>query len=215
MKKRIVLMLAGLLLCGALAGCRQENEPSAASMQLMPSDIAEDSGSIPKVVTTAPDALTLGTYTADNALHSIMLHGYTMDSEGNWVEDTAWTSGIYDPEKPLNDSGSLTLSRQPDGSLSISIMNGLTDDGATAATLFLPNDALDGTENIGILTTVSDITYDTAIPLLIRSISEDVKAEPYTAEDFADPSRFEGDLFTEAYTVTFSDVMPEEGSPAA
>ena len=50
---------------------------------------------------------------------------------------------------------------------------------------------------------------DEEIPLLVRTYRD--KSELYVydaARDFADPSRFADDLFTEAYTITFSDEMP-------
>ena len=63
---------------------------------------------------------------------------------------------------------------------------------------------------VGVQQEAVPIVYDEEIPLLVRTFRD--KSELYVydaARDFADPSRFEGDLFTEAYTVTFSDTMPE------
>ena len=69
---------------------------------------------------------------------------------------------------------------------------------------------------VGVQQEAVPIVYGEEIPILVRTFRDQSELFVYdAARDFADPSRFEGDLFTEAYTVTFSDVMPEESSPAA
>ena len=113
---------------------------------------------------------------------------------------------MYDPEKPLNSSGSLALFLHQDGG---TLSLGVTEDGSTAASFVLPDDTPAGFEGIGIPTKTAEIAYGEEIPILIRTITDPSNATPFTADDFAAPSCFEGDLFTEAYTVTFSDTAPE------
>ena len=211
MKRKISALLAALLLGGILSGCGASGGTAQtnAGMQLSPVTTVENPEDAAKLITLSPEDCVLGEYTVDDTLHAVILQRYTLDDNLSWTVDDSWSPGMYDPEKPLNSSGSLALFRQPDGTLSISVMNAVTEDGATAATFFLPDDAPEGTESIDIPTKTAEIAYGEEIPLLIRTITDSGNANPCTADDFADPSRFEGNLFTEAYTVTFSDTAPE------
>ena len=207
MKRKISALLAALLLGGILSGCGASGGTAQtdAGMQLTPVTTVEDPEDAAKLVTLSPEDCVLGEYTVDDNLHAVILQRYTLDDNLSWTVDDSWSPGMYDPEKPLNSSGSLALFCQPDGTLSLSV----TEDGATAVTFFLPDDTPAGFEGIGIPTKTAEIAYGEEIPILIRTITDPSNATPFTADDFAAPSCFEGDLFTEAYTVTFSDTAPE------
>lgn len=207
MKRKISALLAALLLGGILSGCGASGGTAQtdAGMQLTPVTTVEDPEDAAKLVTLSPEDCVLGEYTVDDNLHAVILQRYTLDDNLSWAVDDSWSPGMYDPEKALNSSGSLALFCQPDGTLSLSV----AEDGGTAVTFFLPDDTPAGLEGIGIPTKTAEIAYGEEIPLLIRTITNPSNATPFTADDFADPSRFEGNLFTEAYTVTFSDTAPE------
>lgn len=55
----------------------------------------------------------------------------------------------------------------------------------------------------------AEIVYGEEIPLLVRTFRADDSVYVYSANNFYDTARFEGDLFTEAYMVIFSDTAPE------
>lgn len=142
-------------------------------------------------------------YTVDDALHAVILQRYTLDDNLCWAVDDSWSPKMYEP---LNSSGSLALFLHQDGG---TLSLGVTEDGATAASFLLPDDTPAGVESIGSPAEAAELVYGEEIPILIRTVGDSGGAAPFTAGDFADPSRFEGDLFTEAYTVIFSDTAPE------
>ena len=128
---------------------------------------------------------------------------YTLDDNLCWAVDDSWSPKMYEP---LNSSGSLALFLHQDGG---TLSLGVTEDGSTAASFLLPDDTPAGAESIGSPAEAAELVYGEEIPILIRTVGDSGGAAPFTADDFTDPSRFEGDLFTEAYTVIFSDTAPE------
>lgn len=206
MKKRIALMLAGLLLCGALAGCMAQ---TATGMQLTPHELSEDETELLALadVDLSQTAFALYEYQADENLHAISFSRYILNDTLEWEQDEAYQAAIFDGA-PLDPSGRISLIEAENKSFAVNIRAG------GAGYHYNAPELPDGLSEIrargsGSQTDAVEIVYGEDIPLLVRTFRADDSVYVYSANNFYDTARFEGDLFTEAYTVTFSDTMPE------
>ena len=210
MKKRIVLMLAGLLLCSALAGCMAQ---TATGMQLTPHELSEDETELLALadVDLSQTAFALYEYQTDDSLHAISFSRYILNDMLEWEQDEAYQAARFD-ETQLGPNGLISLIEEENKSFAVNIRA----DGAGYH--YNAPELPDGLPEIrargfGSQSEAAEIVYGEEIPLLVRTFRADDSVYVYSANNFYDTARFEGDLFTEAYTVTFSDEMPEEGSP--
>ena len=218
MKKRIALMLAGLLLCSALAGCGQTDANSSGSvltgeMQLAPMQLSDEQYSVLSLADIGVQEFIAYEYQADENLRCITITRYILNDALEWEPADRGPGATYS-ETPLSPTGAIALSDKGSGQGFTYVLreSGDSNSGYTSGPPVLPEKVAAGGLAIGVGTQQQSvpITYDEEIPLLVRTFRD--KSELYVydaARDFADPSRFEGDLFTEAYTVTFSDTMPE------
>lgn len=218
MKKRIALMLAGLLLCSALAGCGQTDANSSGSvltgeMQLAPMQLSDEQYSVLSLADIGVQEFIAYEYQADENLRCITITRYILNDALEWEPADSGPGATYS-ETPLSPTGAIALSDKGDGQgfTHVLLESGEGHSKYTSSAPGLPEEVAAGGLAIGVGTQQQSvpITYDEEIPLLVRTFRD--KSELYVydaARDFADPSRFKGDLFTEAYTVTFSDTMPE------
>lgn len=218
MKKRIALMLAGLLLCSAFAGCGQPDANSsgavpAGEMQLAPMQLSDEQYRALSLANIHVQEFIAYEYQADENLRCITTTRYILNDALEWEPADSGPGATYS-ETPLSPTGAIALSDKGDGQgfTHVLLESGEGHSKYTSSAPGLPEEVAAGGLAVGVGTQQQSvpITYDEEIPLLVRTFRD--KSELYVydaARDFADPSRFEGDLFTEAYTVTFSDTMPE------
>ena len=218
MKKRIALMLAGLLLCSAFAGCGQPDANSsgavpAGEMQLAPMQLSDEQYSVLSLANIGVREFIAYEYQADENLHCITTTRYILNDALEWEPADSGPGATYS-ETPLSPTGAIALSDKGSGQGFTYVLreSGDSNSGYTSGPPVLPEKVAAGglAIGVGVQQEAVPIVYDEEIPLLVRTFRD--KSELYVydaARDFADPSRFEGDLFTEAYTVTFSDTMPE------
>ena len=212
MKKLFCALLAALLSGSILIGC--SNTPQPASMALTPysltsneTDLIALAGADLSQIIFAPYA-----YEAGESLRSISVARYVLSDALEWERDAGYAAGVFD-ESPLAAAGRFSLTAAADEPFSFQLRADGTSYSYAAPALpdDLPESAACG---VGTVSDTTSIVYGEEIPILVRTFRSQSELFVYDAvRDFADPSRFEGDLFTEAYTVTFSDEMPEAGSP--
>ena len=219
MKKRIVLMLAGLLLCSALAGCGQTDANSsgavpAGEMQLAPMQLSDEQYRALSLANIHMQEFIAYEYQADENLRCITTTRYILNDTLEWEPADSGSGRTYGDAPPLSPTGAIALSDKGSGQGFTYVLreSGDSNSGYTSGPPVLPEKVASGglAIGVGVQQEAVPIVYDEEIPLLVRTFRD--KSELYVydaARDFADPSRFEGDLFTEAYTVTFSDTMPE------
>ena len=219
MKKRIALMLAGLLLCSAFAGCgkpdaNSSGAVSAGDMQLAPMQLSDEQYRALSLAGIHAQEFIAYEYQADENLRCITTTRYILNDTLEWEPADSGSGRTYGDAPPLSPTGAIALSDKGDGQgfTHVLLESGEGHSKYTSSAPGLPEEVAAGGLAVGVGTQQQSvpITYDEEIPLLVRTFRD--KSELYVydaARDFADPSRFEGDLFTEAYTVTFSDTMPE------
>ena len=204
MKKRIVLMLAGLL-CSALAGCMAQ---AATGMQLMPHELSENETELLALadVDLSQTAFALYEYQADDNLHAISFSRYILNDALEWEQDEAYQAAIFD-ETQLGPNGRISLIEEENQSFAVNIRAGGTGYHYNAPEL--PNGLPEiRARGFGSQSEAAEIVYGEEIPLLVRTFRADDSVYVYSANTFSDPARFEGDLFTEAYPFTFTDTVP-------
>lgn len=218
MKKRIALMLAGLLLCSAFAGCGQPDDNSSGSvsageMQLTPMQLSDEDCHLLSLADVSLQDFIPYEYQTDENLHCITTTRYILNDTLEWEPADSGPGATYS-ETPLSPTGAIALTDKGDGQGFTRVLRerGESSTGYTSSAPGLPEEVAAGglAIGVGVQQEAVPIVYDEEIPLLVRTFRD--KSELYVydaARDFADPSRFKGDLFTEAYTVTFSDTMPE------
>ena len=219
MKKRIALMLAGLLLCSAFAGCGQPDANSSGSvpagdMQLAPMQLSDEQYSVLSLADIGVREFIAYEYQADENLRCITTTRYILNDALEWEPADSGSGRTYGDAPPLSPTGAIALTNKGDGQgfTHVLLESGEGSSKYTSSAPGLPEEVAAGglAIGVGVQQEAVPITYGEEIPLLVHTFRD--KSELYVydaARDFADPSRFEGDLFTEAYTVTFSDTMPE------
>ncbi len=219
MKKRIALMLAGLLLCSAFAGCGQPDANSsgavsAGDMQLAPMQLSDEQYRALSLADIHVQEFIAYEYQADENLRCITTTRYILNDALEWEPADSGSGRTYGDAPPLSPTGAIALTDKGDGQgfTHVLLESGEGRSKYTSSAPGLPEEVAAGglAVGVGVQQEAVPIVYDEEIPLLVRTFRD--KSELYVydaARDFADPSRFEGDLFTEAYTVTFSDTMPE------
>lgn len=219
MKKRIVLMLAGLLLCSALAGCGQTDANSsgavpAGEMQLAPMQLSDEQYSVLSLADIDVQEFIAYEYQADENLRCITTIRYILNDALEWEPADSGSGRTYGDAPPPSPIGTIALTDKGGGQGFTHVLRerGESSTGYTSSAPGLPEEVAAGglAVGVGVQQEAVPIVYDEEIPLLVRTFRD--KSELYVydaARDFSDPSRFEGDLFTEAYTVTFSDTLPE------
>lgn len=222
MKKQVALMLAGLLLCSAFAGCGQPDANSSANdsgavsageMQLAPMQLSDEDCHLLSLADVSLQDFIPYEYQTDENLHCITTTRYILNDTLEWEPADSGPGATYS-ETPLSPTGAIALSDKGSGQGFTYVLreSGDSNSGYTSGPPVLPEKVAAGglAIGVGVQQEAVPIVYDEEIPLLVRTFRD--KSELYVydaARDFADPSRFEGDLFTEAYTVTFSDTVPE------
>lgn len=223
MNKRIALMLAGLLLCSAFAGCGQPDANSSANdsgavsageMQLAPMQLSDEQYRALSLANIHVQEFIAYEYQADENLRCITTTRYILNDALEWEPADSGSGRTYGDAPPLSPTGTIALTDKGDGQgfTHVLLESGEGHSKYTSSAPGLPEEVAAGglAVGVGVQQEAVPIVYDEEIPLLVRTFRD--KSELYVydaARDFADPSRFEGDLFTEAYTVTFSDTMPE------
>lgn len=219
MKKRIALMLAGLLLCSAFAGCGQTDANSsgavpAGEMQLAPMQLSDEQYRALSLANIHVQEFIAYEYQADENLRCITTTRYILNDALEWEPADSGSGRTYGDAPPLSPTGAIALTDKGDGQgfTHVLLESGEGRSKYTSSAPGLPEEVAAGglAIGVGVQQEAVPIVYDEEIPLLVHTFRD--KSELYVydaARDFADPSRFEGDLFTEAYTVTFSDTMPE------
>ena len=207
MKRKISVLLAALLLCGLLGGCGALQ--AAAGMQLTPVELSEEQTELLALanVDLNQTAFALYAYQADENLHAISFSRYILNDALEWEPVNEYQARMFD-EAPLSPSGRISLTEEAGKSFTVNIRA----DGATYR--YGAPDLPDGLPQItahgfGSQSGPAGIVYGEEIPLLVRTFRD--KSELYVydaARDYIDPSRFEGDLYTEANTVTFTYTVP-------
>ena len=221
MKKRHILLLACLLLCSTFTGCKPaENETadsgavSTADMQLAPMQLTDEQSHILSLADIDTQTFIAYEYQADENLRCITTTRYILNDALEWEPADSGSGRTYGDAPPPSPIGTIALTDKGGGQGFTHVLRerGESSTGYTSSAPGLPEEVAAGglAVGVGVQQEAVPIVYDEEIPLLVRTFRD--KSELYVydaARDFADPSRFEGDLFTEAYTVTFSDTMPE------
>lgn len=219
MKKRIILPLACLLLCSIVAGCQPtENEATdggaapAGNMQLAPMQLSDEQSRVLSLADIGTQAFIAYNYQADENLRCITTSRYILNDALEWEPADSGSGQIYN-DTPLSPIGTFALTDKRDGQGFTYVLRegGESSSGYTSNASDLPEEAAaEGlTIGVGTQSEAVSIVYGEEIPILVRTFRD--KSELYVynaAKDFADPSRFAGDVFSEAYTVTFSGEIP-------
>lgn len=216
MKKRIILPLACLLLCGVFAGCQSTADSvavPAADMQLAPMQLSDEQYRVLSLADIDTQEFIAYEYQADENLRCITTTRYILNDALEWEPADSGSGRIYN-DTPISPTGAFALTDKGDGQGFTHVLreSGESSSGYTSSATGLPEEIAAGGLAVGIGTQSEavSIVYGEEIPILVRTFRD--KSELYVydaAKDFADPSRFAGDLFTEAFTVTFSDTIPE------
>lgn len=202
--------LCAALLCALalLAGCGGKPEPNA--MRLEPVALSENERELLDLAGVDLNAFVLYDYHADDSLRSIQFSRYLLNDKLEWEPDTAYQVAVFD-ENALAPQGRIALIEEEGRSFGLNVRAG----GASYSTPApdLPADLPDAAAHgVGKQEDGADIVYGQEIPLLIRTLRADSSMYVLSASGFGDAAslkRFEGDLFTEAFTVTFSDTAPD------
>ena len=209
MKRKISVLLAALLLCGMLGGCGASGGTAQtdAGMQLTPAQLSEDETELLGLAGVQPSEFVLYDYQTDENLRCITIQRYILNDALEWEPVNEYQARMFD-ETPISPSGRISLTEEAGKSFTVNIRA----DGATYR--YGAPDLPDGLPQItahgfGSQSGPAGIVYGEEIPLLVRTFRADDSVYVYSADNFYDTARFEGDLFTEAYTVTFSDTVPE------
>lgn len=219
MKKRHILLLACLLLCSTFTGCKPtENETadsgavSTADMQLAPMQLTDEQYHILSLADIDTQTFIAYEYQADENLRCITTTRYILNDALEWEPADSGSGQIYN-DTPISPTGAMAWTDKGDGQGFTHVLceSGASSSNYTFNAPSLPEEVAAERLAIGVGTQseAAPIVYGEEIPILVRTFRD--KSELYVydaAKDFADPSRFAGDLFTEAYTVTFSDEVP-------
>lgn len=219
MKKRIILPLACLLLCGVFAGCQPAGSEAAdsgavpaADIQLAPMQFSDEQYRVLSLADIDTQEFISYEYQADENLRCITTTRYILNDALEWEPADSGSGQIYN-DTPISPTGAFALTDKGDGQGFTYVLreSGKSSSGYTSNAPGLPEEVAAGGLAVGVGTQSEavSIVYGEEIPILVRTFRD--KSELYVydaAKDFADPSRFEGDVFTEAYTVTFSDEVP-------
>lgn len=209
MKRKISALLAALLLGGILSSCGASGGTAQtdAGMQLTPAQLSEDETELLGLAGVQPSEFVLYDYQTDENLRCITIQRYILNDALEWEPVNEYQARMFD-ETPISPSGRISLTEEAGKSFTVNIRA----DGATYR--YGAPDLPDGLPQItahgfGSQSGPAGIVYGEEIPLLVRTFRADDSVYVYSADNFYDTARFEGDLFTEAYTVTFSDTVPE------
>lgn len=207
MKKLLSVLCSMLLLGGVLGGCG--HTPSSAAMQLTPYTLDQEATDLLALADVDLQQTTVVpfTYQADENLRSITVSHYILNDALEWEHDADYHACVFD-EQPLAETGRFALTARANAPFALNIRAdgiGYTYDSPA------PPDGLSESAACGV-GTASDalnIVYGEEIPILVRTFRAVEELFVYSTENYYDPSRFAGDVFTEAFTVTFSDTIPE------
>lgn len=219
MKRRIILPLACLLLCGIFAGCQptesgaeDSDATPAADMQLALMQLSDEQYRVLSLSDIDTQEFIAYEYQADENLRCITTARYILNDALEWEPADSGSGQVYN-DTPISPTGAMAWTDKGNGQGFTHVLyeSGTNSSKYTFNAPSLPEEvAADGlTAGIGTQSQAVSIVFGEEIPILVRTFRD--KSELYVydaAKDFADPSRFEGDVFTEAYTVTFSDEVP-------
>ena len=219
MKKRFILLLTCVLLCSAFTGCQPvESEAAdggavpAADMQLAPMPLSDEQYRVLSLADIDTREFIAYEYHTDENLRCITTSRYILNDALEWKPADSGSGRIYN-DMPLSPTGAMALTDKGDGQGFTHVLRerGESSSGYTSSAPGLPEEVAAGGLAIGVGTQPQavSIVYGKEIPILVRTFRDQSELYVYdAAKDFADPSRFEGDVFTEAYTITFSDKVP-------
>lgn len=212
MKRLIAMLLAGLL-CAGLAACGTPDEPAPASgMCITPYALNEEEQALLKLADTdrANTALVLYDYQADERLCAITVARYVLTDALTWERDPDYGGAVYS-EEGIPPQGRLALAEAPGGSFAFNLL-----DGGGGYSLYappLPEGLPDGcSSGAGGQSETVSIVYGEEIPLLVRTFRTDDTMPVMSTAVFTDAAsreRMRDSVFTEAFTVTFADTVPE------
>ena len=120
MKKRIILMLAGLLLCSALAGCGQTDANSsgavpAGEMQLAPMQLSDEQYSVLSLADIGVQEFIAYEYQADENLRCITTIRYILNDALEWEPADSGSGRTYGDAPPPSPIGTIALTDKGDG----------------------------------------------------------------------------------------------------
>ena len=113
MKKRIALMLAGLLLCSAFAGCGQTDANSsgavpAGEMQLAPMQLSDEQYSVLSLADIGVQEFIAYEYQADENLRCITITRYILNDALEWEPADSGSGRTYGDAPPLSPIGAIS-----------------------------------------------------------------------------------------------------------
>lgn len=206
MKKLLSVLFCTLLLGSTLGGCG--NVPSQATMRLMPYALNQETTDLLALADVNLQQTTIVpfAYEAGENLHSISVSRYILNDALEWERDADYNACVFDAE-PLAEAGRFALTAGANEPFALNIRaDGI---GYTYRSSALPDDLPENaTCGVGTVPDSLDIVYDEELPILVRTFRAADEVFSYSTKDYDDPSRFADDLFTEAFTVTFSDAVP-------
>lgn len=206
MKKLLSVLFCTLLLGSTLGGCA--NVPSKATMQLMPYALNQEATDLLALANINLQQTTVVpfAYEAGENLHSISISRYILNDALEWERDADYNACVFD-EEPLAEAGRFALTAEANEPFTLNIRaDGI---GYTYCSPALPDDLPENaTCGVGTVPDSLDIVYGEELPILVRTFRAKDEAFSYSTKDYDDPARFADDLFTEAFTVTFSDTSP-------
>ena len=185
MKKRIALMLAGLLLCSAFAGCGQPDANSSGSvpageMQLAPMQLSDEQYSVLSLANIGVREFIAYEYQADENLRCITTTRYILNDTLEWEPADSGPGATYS-ETPLSPTGAIALSDKGSGQGFTYVLreSGDSNSGYTSGPPVLPEKVAAGglAIGVGVQQEAVPITYDEEIPLLVRTFRD--KSELY------------------------------------
>ena len=120
MKKRIVLMLAGLLLCSALAGCGQTDANSsgavpAGEMQLAPMQLSDEQYSVLSLADIGVREFIAYEYQTDENLRCITTIRYILNDALEWEPADSGSGRTYGDAPPPSPIGTIALTDKGGG----------------------------------------------------------------------------------------------------
>ena len=219
MRRLLSILAAACLLCCPLSGCSSvpsDDDRAGAGMRLSPVSLTEEETELlwlAGVDVPSSASFTLYDYQTDGNLHAIFFSRYLLNDALEWEKDDFFSPGAFD-ETPLDAAGRLSLTLGEDGAYTFYVRaeGGL---GYSHPAPQLP-EGLPGSAAVGASSQTEPltITYGQEIPLLIRTIRGDDSLALFALGETLenDPEqleRFRSAAFTEAYTVTFFDQIPQ------